>query len=117
VSLLGGFNSPGLFYVHEDLTLWQLLQKGGGTIHENGVKDLKWERDKKVINDNLVFFYQSGQSLKSIGIKSGDQIWTKTPGQLGFLQKTGQIVLPFVTVAISTYTLYLTYYLISTGSR
>ena len=67
--------------------------------------------------DDLIYYYQSGRSLKSIGIQSGDQIWTKTPGQLGFFQKAGQIVLPFVSVAISTYTLYLTYYLISTGNR
>ncbi len=117
VSLLGGFIRPGLYYVDQNLTLWQLLQMAGGTVHENGLKTMKWERNKKVINDDLVPYFQSGRSLQNLGMKSGDQIWTKTPGQPDIWQKSTQIVLPFVSVAVSVYTLYLTYYLISTGSR
>lgn len=117
LSLLGGFNRPGMYYIDQNFTLWQLIQMAGGTVHENGLKTMRWERSKKVINDDLITYIQSGQSLKNIGMKSGDQIWTKTPGQPGILQKSTQIVLPFVSVAVSVYTLYLTYYLISTGSR
>lgn len=117
LSLLGGFHRPGMYYIDQNITLWQLIQMAGGTVHENGLKTMKWERSKKVINDDLISYIQSGQSLRNIGMKSGDQIWTKTPGQAGFLERSTQIVLPFVSVAVSVYTLYLTYYLISTGSR
>jgi protein involved in polysaccharide export with SLBB domain len=114
VSLLGGFNSPGMFYVHEDLTLWQLVQKAGGTAHENGLREMKWERDKKLLESNLISYIESGKSIKNLGFRTGDQLWTPTPGQPGVLERVST-VLPFITVAISAYTLYLTYALISQG--
>ena len=114
VSLLGGFNSPGLFYIQENLTLWQLVQRAGGTIHEDGLRDLRWERDKNIIESDLISYFESGKSLKNMGLRTGDQLWTPIPDQPGLLEKTA-IILPYVTVAISAYTLYLTIYLISGG--
>jgi polysaccharide export outer membrane protein len=114
VSMLGGFNSPGMFYVQENLTLWQLVQRAGGAIHEEGLKDMRWERDRDIMNVDLISYLESGNSIKDMGIRTGDQIWTPVPDQPGLLEKVG-VILPYITVGISAYTLYLTYYLISSG--
>ena len=109
-SLLGGFNVPGLYYIDKNLTLWQLIQKAHGTIQDDGLKKMKWERNKKTLSDNLVSYFESGKSLQEIGFKSGDQISVPVPGGPGFIDRAVQI-LPFVSVAIAGYTMYLTYFL------
>ena len=115
VSLLGGFNQPGLYYIDPNATLWQLLELGGGTMRENGLRELRWERNKNIIQSDLISYLESGKSLQSIGVKSSDQFWTPTPDQAGFLEKAGQIVVPFVSIVIASYSIYLTYYLIESG--
>jgi polysaccharide export outer membrane protein len=114
VSMLGGFNSPGMFYVQENLTLWQLVQRAGGAIHEEGLRDMRWERDKDIMDVDLISYLESGNSIKNMGLRTGDQIWTPVPDQPGLLERVG-VILPYITVGISAYTLYLTYYLISSG--
>lgn len=108
VSILGGIPRPGLYYFDPDRSLWDLLYMAGGTTDEDGLKQMRWERDRKVIKKNLIPYFQSGSSLKSIGFRSGDQIWVRTPGKPGFWEKFARF-LPLVTLTTTIFTLYLTY--------
>lgn len=79
VSLLGGFARPGMYYVEPQRSIWDLISIAGGTNSEKGLGKLRWERDRKIVQKDLIPLIESGRSLRSIGFKSGDQLWT--PGE------------------------------------
>jgi protein involved in polysaccharide export with SLBB domain len=108
VSLLGGFNRPGLYYIDKSSTMWDLIRLANGPVEEKGISKMRWERGKKIIKSDLTLLFESGHSLSQIGLKSGDQIWVPLQGKPSFLEKAS-VILPYVAVAISSYTLYLTY--------
>lgn len=107
-SVLGGVPHPGFYYVDPDQTLWDLIHMVGGTLDEDGLKDMRWERDRKVVEKNLIPYLQKGVSLRTMGFRSGDQIWVKSPGKPGLVDKILSYT-PLVTLAISFFTLYFTY--------
>ena len=76
VSLLGGFIRPGMYYIEPLRSMWDLVLIGGGTTNEKGLNKMRWERNRKVIRKDLIPQIESGQSLKAIGFRSGDQLWT-----------------------------------------
>lgn len=116
ISVLGGVPEPGFYYFDPDLSLWELLNKTGGTIDENGLKDMKWERDRRAVKKNLIPYLQSGMSMKHIGIRSGDQIWVRTPTKPGFVQKLSQFF-PIFTFLTSVFTFYYTYQILLEDRR
>jgi protein involved in polysaccharide export with SLBB domain len=73
-TLLGGFLKPGLYLVDSRSSLWDLIQLGGGTLREDGISKLRWERNRKVLSKNLDTAYIAGTSLQDMGFQSGDQI-------------------------------------------
>ncbi len=105
VSLLGGFARPGLYYVDPDYTIWDVVKMAGGPLREDGLKKMKWERNKSTIKDNLVPYYESGRGLDQIGFRSGDQIWTPTPRERTFWT----IFRDVAAIATTAATLYFTY--------
>jgi len=109
VSVLGGFNRPGMYYVDSDETLWHLLRLAGGTADGEGLADLKWERDNEVIEENLISMLESGKSLRQLGFRSGDQIWVKRPDQPTFWDRAVQIG-TLATATATLMTIYLTFY-------
>jgi hypothetical protein len=56
--------------------MWDAVYQTGGTTREDGLKRMTWERDRRIVSNNVIPYYQSGQSLHSIGFKSGDQFVT-----------------------------------------
>lgn len=76
VSVSGGFNTPGLYYVDQYSTLWDVIRMGGGTTLETGLKEMRWERDHEEQSDDLIPYFERGISLEKMGFKSGDQLWT-----------------------------------------
>lgn len=108
VSVLGGFIRPSLYYVDPNSTLWDVIYRAGGTIREEGLKKMRWERNKKNIETDLIPYIQSGKSLAEIGFRSGDQIWTPTPGIPSFWDNLLRYGMPLISVGISAYTLYYT---------
>jgi protein involved in polysaccharide export with SLBB domain len=108
VSVLGGVPTPGFYYFDPDLSLWELINKTGGTIDEDGLEDMKWERDRGAVKKNLIPYLQSGISIKNIGIQSGDQIWVKTPGKPGLIEKLSKFF-PIFTFLTGVFTFYYTY--------
>ena len=108
VSMLGGFARAGLYYIEPDRSLWELVYMAGGPSHEEGLRKMKWERDKAVLASNLTIHCQSGHSLRALGIKSGDRISTPAdPTRTfwsGFFRDTLiRDVLPVATFFLSLY--------------
>lgn len=102
VGLLGGFNRSGMYYVEPQSSMWDLISLAGGTVHERGLKKMTWERDRKVLNKNLIPYLESGKSLQSIGFKSGDQIWTPSDNR-SFREILVRDLLPIATFFLSFY--------------
>lgn len=109
VSLLGGFRKTGLFYVDEDYSLWEIIRSVGGPVTEDGLKDLVWERDRDELRGDLIPYLQAGTSLKAMGVKSGDQIWTPSPATEDIWDIIRQNVMPIASFAITMFTLYVSY--------
>ncbi len=111
LSLLGGFYKPGLYWIDSRSSLWDAIQLAGGFIREDGLKLLRWERDGKVISDNLTSVFQSGVSLHSIGFKSGDQLCITARPKTEFSFR--EHLVPFFTLFLSTLSTGLTIYTLS----
>jgi protein involved in polysaccharide export with SLBB domain len=114
VSLLGGFQKPGLYFIDPDYTMWDAVYQTGGTTREDGLKRMKWERDRKIVANDIIPYFQSKQSLSSIGFKSGDQLWTpvdpkRTWWDAAMRDVVLSQILPIVTTVATLYISYLTY--------
>ncbi len=108
VSVLGGVFRPNFYWVDPDQSLWEVLYMAGGTIDEDGLKQMRWERDGKVVEENLIPYLQNGTSLRAMGFRSGDQIWVRTPTKPTFMEQLLRYT-PLVTMAVTITTLWLTY--------
>jgi protein involved in polysaccharide export with SLBB domain len=109
VSILGGVGRPGLYYVDYQNSLWEVIRMAGGTILESGLKEMHWERNRDEVTGDLIPFIQRGISLKDMGFRSGDQLWTPiTPSQT-FFQFTTANVLPLASFITSLLFFYITY--------
>jgi protein involved in polysaccharide export with SLBB domain len=114
ISLLGGFQKPGLYYIDPDFSMWDAVYQTGGTTREDGLKRMRWERDRLMVAEDIIPYYQSGQSLSSIGFKSGDQLWTpvdaKKPWwEVVFRDAILSYIFPVVSTTASLYISYMTY--------
>ncbi len=108
ISVLGGVQRPGLYYVDYDNSLWEVMFWVGGTISEDGVKEMRLERDTDVVFDNLIPFYEKGISLRNMGVKSGDQIWVPSPDRPTLWNQIRQMM-PVITFFTSLFFFYLSY--------
>jgi protein involved in polysaccharide export with SLBB domain len=108
ISLLGGFVRPGLYYVDFNNSLWDVVQLAGGTIRENGIYKMRWERDHDEQLNDLTTAFESGRSLTKMGFKSGDQIWTPSPDARTFWDGVRDIM-PVLTFSTTIWLLYQTY--------
>lgn len=108
VSVLGGVPAPGFYYFDPDRSFWELMYEVRGTTDEDGLKEIRWKRSGKVVQGDMIPDLQSGISLRKMGFRSGDQIWVKTPGKPGFVERFSRYF-TFVTAGATVFTLYLTY--------
>ncbi len=115
VSVLGGVPAPGFYYYDPEQSLWGLIQICGGTLSEDGLKEMHWKRDGKNVKKNLIPYLQKGTSLRNMGFRSGDQIWVKSPGKPGLIQKITQNYLPIITFTTTAITTYFTFQLLFEG--
>lgn len=110
-TLLGGFQRPGLYWVDPRTNLWSLIQKSGGPLRGDGIKKVKWIRNSLSITDNITPYYESGNSLNSIGFKSGDQIVVTRRPKRHFGEVFLRDVLPLITGTLTTLTAALSGYM------
>ncbi|RLD16437.1 hypothetical protein DRI50_01845 [candidate division KSB1 bacterium] len=108
VSLLGGFVRPGLYYVDINSSLWDVVHLAGGTLLEDGIKDLRWQHGKKELSKNIMLLYEKGISLRRMGFSSGDIFWTPSPTRPSFWDHVRD-VLPILSFATTIWTFYNTY--------
>ncbi len=108
ISLLGGFLRPGLYYVDIKNSLWQAVYTAGGTLLEDGIYDMRWERDGNEQTDNIAGLFEKGISLEKMGFKSGDQIWTPSPNRRTIWDAVRD-VMPILTFTTSIWLMYNTY--------
>ncbi len=114
ISLLGGFQKPGLYFIDPDYSLWDAVFQTNGTIREDGLKRMKWERDRKIVSDDIIPFYQSGQPLSTIGFHSGDQLWTPTEPKSNWWNVVVKDIMlsqvfPIITTSASIFISYMMY--------
>jgi hypothetical protein len=109
LSMIGGFVQPGLFYVDYNMSFWNAVQLSGGPLLEDGIKEMQWERNGESIKDDLLPFYERGISLKTMGVQSGDIIWTPSPGAESTLDVVIRDVLPILAFATTVMMVWLTY--------
>lgn len=105
IAFLGGFLTPGLYWVDPQKSLWESVQKSGGPVREDGISKMAWLRgDPPELHDSLAVSFKAGTSLKNLGFQSGDLI-TVTPRPV---RTSWEIfrddALPLLTFAISTVT-------------
>jgi protein involved in polysaccharide export with SLBB domain len=74
ILLLGGFLRPGAYLVNPLHPFSNALGVAGGTVRDDGLKLLRWERNGKVLSSNLTAEVESSKSLWAMGFKSNDQI-------------------------------------------
>jgi protein involved in polysaccharide export with SLBB domain len=108
LSLFGGFYKPGLYWVDSRNSIWDAIQLAGGLQREDGLKLLRWERNGKIVSNNLINQFQSGESLKSMGFQSGDQLCITSRPKTEFSFR--EDVFPLFTLFLTTLTTGLTIY-------
>lgn len=105
VSVVGGFHSPGLFYIDPDQSLWDAVRLAGGPVRDDGLGKIRWMRKDSTIASSIMPYLKSGSSLKNIGFVSGDQlVVTSRPQHTAGEIITGTVlpVLSFVVTAALT---------------
>ena len=109
ISMIGGFIRPGLYYVDYGASFWNTVRLAGGPILEDGIAEMQWERNGESVVDDLSPFIQRGVSLKNMGFKSGDIVWTPSPAT----ETTGDQILkyglPIITITTSLVMMWLYY--------
>ena len=109
ISMIGGFIRPGLYYVDYGASIWNTVRLAGGPILEDGIAEMQWERNGKSMMDDLTPFLQRGVSLKKMGFKSGDIVWTPSPTA----ETTGDQILkyglPIISITTSLVMMWLYY--------
>ncbi len=108
ISLLGGFVRPGLYYVDINSSLWDVVHLAGGTLTEDGIKELRWQHGKEETSKDIVRLYERGVSLKRMGFTSGDIFWTPSPTRPTFWDHVRD-VLPILSFATTIWAIYNTY--------
>ena len=108
VSLLGGFAEPGMYYIEPQRSLWDLVHMAGGPSYEKGLRNMRWERNRRVLRRDLIPLLESGVSLNSAGFRSGDQVWAPSePGNTFWSAVVRDVVirdlLPIATFMLSLY--------------
>jgi protein involved in polysaccharide export with SLBB domain len=81
IYFLGGFLRPGAYLVSPFQTFSNAISLAGGTVRDDGLHLLKWERNGKEMAKDLTAAVESPQSLYVMGFKSNDQVCVTVRGK------------------------------------
>jgi len=109
VAVVGGFVTPGLYYVDEKMSLWDLIKMAGGPNHEDAIKEINWERNGENVIEDVTPFLEHGVSLKSMGFQSGDLVWAPSPDAEDAWDFVLTKILPMAAFATTLYLVWMTY--------
>ncbi|MDG5815211.1 polysaccharide biosynthesis/export family protein [Chitinispirillales bacterium ANBcel5] len=105
ISMLGGFDQPGMYYIEPQRSLWDLVHLTGGPNFEDGLKRMRWERGRELVSKDLIPILESGMSLKDAGFRTGDQVWTPDEAKEGFWSSVVRDVVIRDILPMATFTL------------
>ncbi len=112
ISTVGGFHSPGLYWVSPRASLWEVVNLAGGPLRDDGIEKMRWRREARDIPCDIGEMFQSGKSLLNMGVESGDQfVVTPLERRRPIDIITGD-VLPVMSFIVSTITAAATVYLL-----
>lgn len=117
VCAIGGFRRPGMYWISPSASLWQVIQVTEGPIRQDGLKLMSWERNRQIIKDNIIPDIESGQCLKNIGFKSGDQLYVTSKAETDFWTVFRTEIFPMLSIAVSAATTSFTLYEIYKSTR
>ena len=109
VTVAGGFVTPGMYYVDNRMSLWDLIRMAGGFNHEEAIKDINWERNGEKVLEDITPYLENGSSLKGMGFRSGDLVWAPSPEAEDTWDVVTSRVLPVATFAASLYLMWISY--------
>ncbi len=109
VTVVGGFTTPGLYYVDKKMSFWDLMRMAGGPNHEEAIKDINWERNGEKVIDDVTPFLERGVSLKNMGFQSGDLVWAPSPDAEDKWEFVISRVLPIAAFTVSMYLVWISY--------
>ena len=75
IGVVGEVRSPGLYRVNPDSPLWDVIGLSGGFTSRANISKIRIMRSGEVVNEHLLPAFESGESLYTIGIQSGDQVF------------------------------------------
>jgi protein involved in polysaccharide export with SLBB domain len=109
LTVAGGFVTPGMYYVDNKMSFWDLIKLAGGASHEGAIKDINWERNGEKVIDDVTPFLEQGVSLKSMGFQSGDLVWAPSPEAEDSWDVITTRVLPIAAFVTSVYLVWISY--------
>jgi protein involved in polysaccharide export with SLBB domain len=109
ISFLGGFLNPGMHWVNPMHTFSDALSAAQGTVRDDGLQLMRWERGGQVLAVDLTSQVEGHQSLASLGFHSGDQVCITLLTQRDRLP----IISLIVSTALATATLVITLVVLS----
>jgi Periplasmic protein involved in polysaccharide export len=121
LELMGGFQRPGFYYFSPHTSFWEVFRIAGVPIREDGIEKLKLKRARTAIDFDPVLSVENTQSLRQMGLRSGDQIMVTARPLKTSWDYFKDDVLPILsltlTVAATTATAYITYQTFNRGGR
>ena len=108
-TVVGGFVTPGMYYVENSISLWDLMRLAGGPNSEKAIKEINWERNGEKVVDDVTPFLEHGVSLKNMGFRSGDLLWAPSPDAEDNWQFVTTRILPVAAFAASLYLMWVSY--------
>jgi protein involved in polysaccharide export with SLBB domain len=109
VAVVGGFVTPGFYYVDNKMSLWDLIKLAGGPNHEEAIKDINWERNGEKVIEDVTPFLEHGVSLKTMGFQSGDLVWAPSPEAEDTWDFIITKILPVAAFSVTLYLVWMTY--------
>jgi protein involved in polysaccharide export with SLBB domain len=102
IGFQGGFRRPGVYWVTPGSTLWYALSLAGGTVREDGLKKIRWERDGKRMEQKVPELLKDPQAIFKLGLRSGDIFRViNRPKKTGW-EIFRQDVLPLLSIGLSS---------------
>jgi protein involved in polysaccharide export with SLBB domain len=109
LTVVGGFVIPGMYYVDDNMSLWDVIKLAGGASHEGAIKDINWERNGEKVVDDVTPYLERGVSLKNIGFQSGDLVWAPSPDAEDTWDFVATRILPAAAFVTSVYLMWISY--------
>jgi protein involved in polysaccharide export with SLBB domain len=105
VAVNGNVHNPGFYYASPDAVLFDVIKLAGGPVNPYKIEDMEQRRGGDKVKGGIAYAVSREQTLREIGIQSGDEIVLPIGEHIGWTQGI-PLVATTLTVIISSITLY-----------